>query len=287
MCAPMSDRLTTAQARAALRAILAGKTCIRPASVYDALSARAAARLGFPLGMLGGSVAALAVLGAPDHALLSLDEFAGLCRRICRAGALPLIVDADHGFGGALHAMRTVEELEVAGVAGMTLEDTLLPQPYGNSGPGLIQQAEAVAKLKAALSARQDPAFVIVARTNAQLQDADSLTARAAAYGAAGADALFITGARDPDLVARAQQAANLPLILPQPQGALAKADLAALGVRICLTPHRTLPAATLAAWDSLAETPGANGAQRPDDLMAELSEVARYDTLIARHLSD
>lgn len=283
----MSERLSTSESRTRLRAILAGNACVRPASIYDALTARAAARLGFPLGMLGGSVAALAVLGAPDHALLSLEEFAGLCRRICRAGALPLLVDADHGFGTALHAMRTVEDLEAAGVAGMTLEDTLLPRPYGKPVTTLTTQGEMVARLEAALSARADPSFVIVARTDARRQDAASLVARARAFGGAGADALFITGARDPDLIVRAQQAAQLPLIVPKPQGALAEVDLAALGVRICLTPHRTLPAATGAAWDSLAQTPGANGADRPDDLMADLSEAARYDALIARYLTE
>jgi carboxyvinyl-carboxyphosphonate phosphorylmutase len=80
--------------------------------------------------------------------------------------------------------------------------------------------------------------------------------------------------------------ASGLPLILPQPQGPLAEADLAALGVRICLTPHRTLPAAMDAAWDSLAETPGAVAVEKPADLMADLGSAARYDALMARFLS-
>ncbi|WP_353475044.1 isocitrate lyase/phosphoenolpyruvate mutase family protein [Salipiger sp. H15] len=283
----MNDTINVAEARARLRAILAGGDCVRPASVYDALTARAAARLGFRLGMLGGSVAALAVLGAPDHALLSLDEFAGLCRRICRVGALPLIVDADHGFGPALHAMRTVEELEAAGVAGMTLEDTCLPRPFGAAGGSLVSLPEATAKIAAALAARRDPSFVIIARTDARLQDEDSLIARARAFGKAGADALFVTGARDPRLLASARAAARLPLVIPEPKGALAGADLAALGVRICLTPHRTLPAAVSAAWDSLAATPGAAAAGKPEDLMSELSEAARYEALISRYLTE
>jgi carboxyvinyl-carboxyphosphonate phosphorylmutase len=278
--------MTANESRLRLRAILAGDVLVRPASVFDALTARAAARLGFPLGMLGGSVAAMAVLGAPDHALLSLDEFAGLCRRICRAGALPLIVDADHGFGNALHAMRAVEELEAAGVAGMTLEDTSLPRRFGVTDASLVSEAEAVTKLHAALSARSDPSFVIVARTNARLQDADSLIERARMFGATGADALFITGA-EPDLIASARDAANLPLIVPEPKGTSAQADLAALGVRVCLTPHRTLPAAMAAAWDSLAATPGASPVPRPEDLMAELLEAERYDALIARYLDN
>ena len=270
--------------RHALRAILAGDQVARPASVHDALSMRAAQLLGFPLGMLGGSVAALAVLGAPDHQLLSLDEFAGLCRRMCRACDLPLLVDADHGFGPALHVLRCVQELEVAGVAGLTLEDTDLPQRYA-SAPGLIAVDEAVDKLRAALHARHDPALVIVARTDARLQDAGSLIARARAYGAVGADALFITGAQDPDLVARAGQAAGLPIIIPEPKGALAQADLAALGVRICLTPHRPFPAGVAAVWDALAATPGAQAVPRPDDLIAALSRAADYEAWRAEFL--
>lgn len=277
--------MNTTESRTALRLILSGSDVVRPASVYDALTARAAQRLGFRLGMLGGSVAALAVLGAPDHALLSLDEFAGLCRRICRAGALPLLVDADHGFGNALGAMRCVEELEAAGVAGMTLEDTLLPRPFGAEGNTLVSLAEARAKIDAALSARMDPTFVILARTDARLQDGDSLVARARSFGQSGADGLFITGLRDPDLLARAQEAARLPLVIPEPKGALAEADLALLGVRICLTPHRTLPAAMNAAWDSLAATPGAVPREKPEDLMQDLSDAERYAALIARYL--
>lgn len=281
----MAERLTPSRARAGLRTILEGDVCVRPASVYDAMTIRAAARLGFPLAMLGGSVAALAVLGAPDHQLLSLDEFAGLCRRIVRPGALPLLVDADHGFGNALHAMRCVEELEAAGVAGMTLEDTALPTPFGSTGGMLIALPEAESKLRAALEARSDPSFVIAARTDARLQSAEALIARAAAYGSIGADALFITGARDADLLARARDASGLPLIVPEPRGALAEQDLATLGVRICLTPHRTFPAALSAAWESLAATPGAQTSDKPENLSESLSESARWDDLMARFL--
>ncbi|SMX36857.1 isocitrate lyase/PEP mutase family protein [Maliponia aquimaris] len=281
-----SERLTPADSRRVLRAILEGDSCVRPASVYDALSVRAAARLGFPLAMLGGSVAALAVLGAPDHQMLTLDEVAGLCRRICRAGALPLLVDADHGFGNALHATRTVEELEAVGVAGMTLEDTALPIGFGATAPALVSLEEARARLVSALEARGDPSFVIVARTDARLLAAQDLIDRVRAYGAEGADALFVTGARAPEVLAEAAQVSRLPLIVPEPKGALAGADLAALGVRICLTPHRTLPAALSAAWDSLAAAPGAREVEKPADLVETLSEAQLWDDRISRFLT-
>ncbi|MBE2277153.1 MAG: isocitrate lyase/phosphoenolpyruvate mutase family protein [Rhodobacteraceae bacterium] len=277
-------QLTTEKARAQLRAILSGDTCVSPASVYDPLTARAAGRLGYSVAMLGGSVAALAVLGAPDHNLLSLDEFAGLCRRICRTGALPLMVDADHGFGNALQAMRCVEELERAGIAGMTLEDTALPRSFADEAAALIPLDEAEAKLKAALAARQSPGLVIAARTDLRLQDPALALIRARAYAAAGADALFLTGARRIEEVRAAREASGLPIMLAAAKGELAKADLAHLGVRFCLRGHATLPAATAAAWDSLAASAPAPQ-ERPEDLMAMLSDEAGYAALIAAYL--
>jgi len=120
--------------RERLRAILSGSSCILPASVHDPLSARIAADLGFEAAMLAGSVASLAVLGAPDLILITLTEFAEQARRIVRVCDIPLIVDADHGYGNALNVMRTVEELETAGVAALTIEDTELPASHGSAG---------------------------------------------------------------------------------------------------------------------------------------------------------
>src|SRR5829696_6814445 len=104
--------------REAFRAILDGDRCVYPASVFDPLSARIAEDIGFELGMFAGSVASLAVLGAPDLIVVTLTEFAEQALRINRAGSLPLLVDADHGYGNALNVKRTVEELETAGVSG-------------------------------------------------------------------------------------------------------------------------------------------------------------------------
>ena len=108
--------------REALRAMLSGSACIRPGSVYDATSIRIARDIGFELGMFGGSVASLAVLGDPDVALITLSELAEQMRRMSRASALPVLVDADHGYGNALNVRRTIEELETAGAAGLTIE---------------------------------------------------------------------------------------------------------------------------------------------------------------------
>src|SRR5258705_1477193 len=118
--------------RERFRAILAGGRCVYPGSVFDPVSARIAEDLGFEIGMFAGSIASLTVLGAPDLIVLTLSEFAQQALRINRAGNLPLLVDADHGYGNALNVKRTVEELETAGVAALTIEDTVLPRPFGD-----------------------------------------------------------------------------------------------------------------------------------------------------------
>ena len=120
--------------RTRFRALIEGDRCVHPGSVFDAMSARIAEDLGFEIGMFAGSTASLAVLGAPDHIVLTLPEFAGQAYRICRAGNLAILVDADHGYGNALNVMRTVEELETAGVSAASIEDTELPQPFGSVG---------------------------------------------------------------------------------------------------------------------------------------------------------
>ena len=114
-----------------LRAVLSGSRCVFPASVFDPVSARIARHVGYEVAMLAGSVASLAVLGAPDLVVLTLTELAQQAHRITRATDLPLLIDADHGFGHALKVRRSVEELETAGVAGLTTEDTELPQGFG------------------------------------------------------------------------------------------------------------------------------------------------------------
>src|SRR6184192_1623615 len=187
--------MTFRNRRDGLRRVLSGTRCVRPGSVYDAISVRIAHDLGFEIGMFGGSVASLAVLGDPDIALITLDELAEQMRRMSRAAELPVLVDADHGYGNALNVRRTVEELETAGAAGLTIEDTLLPQAFGEAKTQLISLEEGVGKMKAALDGRSDPSLVIMGRTGAvSITGLDDAVARAKAYEATGVDALFLTG---------------------------------------------------------------------------------------------
>src|SRR5215468_1982002 len=184
--------------RERFRALMAGNRCVHTGSVYDAISARIAEDLGFEVGIFSGSIGSMSVLGAPDLVVLTLTEFAAQANRVCRAGNLCLLVDADHGYGNALNVRRTVEELETAGICAMSIEDTVLPRPYGPSGkPTLIPVEEGIGKMKAALSARQDKNLVIAGRTSAlAVTNVDDTIHRAKAYEAAGVDWMAAHGVR-------------------------------------------------------------------------------------------
>ena len=240
--------------REALRSILSGSACIRPGSVYDATSIRIARDLGFELGMFGGSVASLAVLGDPDIALITLTELAEQMRRMSRAADLPVLVDADHGYGNALNVRRTIEELETAGAAGLTIEDTLLPQAFGQSATQLIPLEEGVGKMKAALDARRDASLVVIGRTGAvSITSLDDAMVRARAYAAAGVDALFFTGIKTRTELEAIAAATTLPIVLGgAPEDMADPAYLASQRVRIALQGHAPFAAATQAVYETL-----------------------------------
>lgn len=241
--------------RERFRAILGGSACIHPASVFDPLSARIAEDLGFELGMFAGSVASLVVLGAPDLTLITLTEFTGQAQRICRAGELPLLVDADHGYGNALNVMRCVEELEAAGVAALTIEDTALPPAFGVAGAiGLLSLDEGVGKMKAALAARRDPRLAIVGRTSAlAVGGVEDALERAQAYAAAGVDAMFFLGVRTRAQLEAISAGCRVPVVLGGVGADLAdRGLLAASGVRICLQGHQPFMAAVAAVQKTM-----------------------------------
>jgi carboxyvinyl-carboxyphosphonate phosphorylmutase len=204
--------------------------------------------------MFGGSVASLAVLGDPDIALITLTELAEQMQRMSRASPLPVLVDADHGYGNALNVRRTVQELETAGAAGLTIEDTLLPQAFGQSGTQLISMEEGIGKMKAAVEARDDAALVIMGRTGAvSVSGLDDAVVRAIAYEATGVDALFFTGVKTHAELEAISAATKLPLVLgglPEEMNDLEY--LANKRVRIALQGHAPIAAATQAVYETL-----------------------------------
>ena len=236
------------------RAVLAGDQCVHPASVFDPISARIAEDLGFEVGMLAGSIASFTVLGAPDIIVLTLTEFAQQIHRICRAGNLSLMVDADHGYGNALNVKRTVEEPETAGVSALTIEDTVLPRRFGTGETELISIEEGVGKMKAALSGRQDPSLVVAGRSSAlSVTGVEDAIRRTKAYEAAGVDAMFLSGATTKAEVEAVRAEVKIPLMLGGAGGELSDRDfLSANGVRIALQGHLSFSASVKAIYDTL-----------------------------------
>ena len=275
--------------RRGLRALLAADRCIGPASVFDPLSARAATLLGFEMIMLAGSVASATVLGAPDLIVLTLTEFAEQIRRITRASDLPLLVDADHGYGNALNVMRCVQELEAAGVAALSIEDTALPLPFGAGRDTFIPIAEAVGKLEAAVAARTDPTLVILGRTGAiRGEGLDGCLRRAEVYARTGIDGMFFVGVQTRRELEALRSVTPLPIVLGSATAELQDPDyLAAQGVRIRLLGHTPYRAAARAAYDALkALRPEAAGMEAPPDLIAALTAREQYDRDVALYLA-
>jgi carboxyvinyl-carboxyphosphonate phosphorylmutase len=241
------------------RALLAGQACVRTASVFDPVSARMAKDLGFEAGILGGSVASLQVLGAPDIALITLSEFAEQANRIGRVARLPIIADADHGYGNALNAMRTVVELERAGIAALTLEDTQLPVRFGRKSPDLISVDEGVGKLRAAQAARGDQALTVIARTHAGVQSLTEVVQRTRAYQRAGADAICLVGIEDFEHLAAVSDGLRIPLMLVTYGNPRLCDDelLAEYGVRVVVEGHAAYFDAIKATYQSLLSQRG------------------------------
>lgn len=227
---------------------------------FNALTAKLAERLGFAAVYLSGGALSAGWAGLPDIGLLTLTEFAGQAAVLARSTPLPVLADADTGFGEAIHVERTVRLYEEAGVAGLHLEDQLLPKRCGHlSGKGLVAPEAMAAKLRAAVSARRDPAFVLIARTDARsVEGFDAAVARARLYAAAGADLIFPEALETADEFARFAAAVAAPLLANMTEFGrsplLSFDELAGLGYRAVLYPLTAFRAAMKAAEETLVE---------------------------------
>ena len=221
--------------------------------VYDALSAKIAERAGFELAFVSGYAVSATYIGEPDIGLLTQTEIVERARRICRGVEMPIIVDADTGYGNALNVARTVRELIDAGAAGCFLEDQQWPKRCGHMrGKKVVGRGEYLARIRAAVDARRDADFFIVARTDAIADGGlDEALARAEAARAAGADATFIEAPRSPDELAAVGRRAPKPTVanmVEQGRTPLRSRDeLAALGFQLILYPLTGLFAAARA----------------------------------------
>src|SRR3989442_9007004 len=200
-----------------LRELLAGPDMLVVPGAYDALSARLIAQAGFPAVTMTGLGPAASVLGQPDVGLLTMSEMLSRAAALAAVtGDLPLIADADTGYGNPINVRRTIREYERAGVAGLHIEDQVWPKKCGYmEGKQVIPIDEMVQKIRAAVDARQDSDFVIIARTDANaVHGLEDALHRGRAYREAGADVIFIEAPRSiTELDAIAQAFPNVPLL--------------------------------------------------------------------------
>jgi 2-methylisocitrate lyase-like PEP mutase family enzyme len=239
--------------RARLRELLAGPGPVLAPGAYDALSARLVEQAGFEVVYMTGFGSTASLVGRPDVGLLTGTEMIDNARRMVAAVDVPVIADADTGYGNAINVVRTVQGYEQAGVAGIHLEDQVLPKKCGHmSGKAVIDLGEMTGKIRAAVAARRDPDLLLIARTDAAaVEGLDAAIARARAYADAGADMLFVEAPTSEDDIARlaTQLRGVAPLLFNWAEGgrtpALSLARIAELGFSLVLFPIGTLLAAT------------------------------------------
>jgi 2-methylisocitrate lyase-like PEP mutase family enzyme len=241
-----------------LRDLLAGPEPVLAPGAYDALSARLVEQAGFGAVYMTGFGASASLLGSPDIGLLSFGEMADHARRIVQAVGVPVIADADDGYGNPLNVVRCVREYEAAGVAALHIEDQVAPKRCGHlAGKHVIPAAAMVEKVRAAVETRRE--MLVIARTDARAVDGlDAALERARAYRDAGADMLFVEAPEDEaECAAVAQAFSDTPLLFNWADGGrtppLPLERIRELGFSLVLFPVTTLFAATAAVRESLA----------------------------------
>ncbi|MBX3643836.1 MAG: isocitrate lyase/PEP mutase family protein [Rubrivivax sp.] len=242
-----------------LRQLLAQPDTVLAPGVYDAIGARLAEQAGCPaLYMTGAGVSAS--LGYPDYGLVTMGEMVERAGVIARSVAVPLVSDADTGYGNELNVTRTVREFEMRGVAAIHLEDQVSPKRCGHlEGKVLVSRDEFVSKIRAAVAARRDPDFVVIARTDARAVDGlDEAIDRANAALEAGADMAFVESPASLDEVAAIPRRVRGPCLLNLVQGGktplLELSQVQALGYRLAIVPGALLVPTIVAADAALAD---------------------------------
>jgi methylisocitrate lyase len=239
-----------------IRSLLADRAVLMP-GVYDALTARIAARVGFNLVFISGYSVSASRLGEPDFGFLTQSEMTEAARSVCRVSRAPVVVDADTGYGNALNVMRAMRDLEGVGAAGVFLEDQVWPKKCGHMrGKRVIETEEHAAKIRAARDASD---LFIVARTDArQPLGLEAAIERCLAYKEAGADALFVEAPESVEELERIAEALPRPLVANMIERGvtphLSRSELEQLGFNLIVCPLAGLFAAAQAVTDVLTE---------------------------------
>jgi 2,3-dimethylmalate lyase len=281
----------TSHCRELRNLITDGKTHVLPGA-YDALTAKLACVAGFEAVYMSGYGASAGLLGLPDIGLATMTEVVTTCANICAAVDRPVVADADTGYGGPTNVRRTVQEFERAGAAAVQLEDQEFPKRCGHmAGKRLIETRDMVAKIEVALEARSDPDFVIIARTDAiALDGVEAAIERAAAYGEAGADMVFVDAPETMDEITRIANELDFPLVFDWSYGgvtpSVSRAVLEQLGYNLVVFPdvvsavHRSVEQvySRLRNTDSLDDL--ASDLLTPFDTLNEFLGLSRWVAL-------
>jgi len=272
-----------------IRDAVAADTVLMP-GVYDALTARIAARVGFDVVFISGYSVSAARLGEPDFGFLTQTEMVEAARAVCRVSDAPVIVDADTGYGNAVNVLRAVRDLQDAGAAGVFLEDQVWPKKCGHmAGKRVVDTAEHAAKIRAAVEARGDRDLFVVARTDArQPLGVDEAIERCLAYKEAGADALFVEAPQSVDELERVAEALPGPLVANMVERGvtphLSRSELRDLGFALIVCPLAALYAATRAVTDVLTELRDEETTSGAYDRMVTFDEFNALVDLDARY---
>ena len=243
-----------------LKSMLKTKKPLVIPGVYDALGAKIAQKVGFEAMFQTGYGTSATLFGMPDYGFIGSTETVDNARRICRAVSVPVIIDADTGYGNALSVWKLVKELESAGAGGIFLEDQKWPKRCGHmQGKEIISQEEYTEKLSAAIDARENKDFIIVARTDARATEGlDDAIQRGKQNKKTGADAIFVEAPRSLDEMKKIGKEINAPLVANMIEGGatpLSSAEiLNKMGFKIILYPLSVLYANTFATMNILKE---------------------------------
>ena len=243
-----------------LRQLLERGSVVRLPGAYDGLSARIAQQVGFQAVAFSGNAVSASILGAPDIGVLGMAEVVEHAGRIARNLQIPLLCDADTGYGGVMNVVRTVREFEAAGIAGIHIEDQVTPKRCGLLPQGIpvISREEQAAKIRAAVEARRSRDFLIIARTDAKsMHGLEDAAARSRAYIEAGADAALVMGAVTPEELRYVADVVRAPLVAviqeAPPTTLLTDAMLDAVGCAFAIHAGVVRYAVVKAVHDALA----------------------------------
>lgn len=275
---------------AKLRELLNDGNCYNPATIFNPLSARLAGDVGFKLGIIPGKIISLDYLSEPDLMLLTLSELTDTVRRIAKKTGIPLIVDADNGYGNALNVKRTVENLEDAGASGISVEDTDLPIKFGTSKiSDFLEIKEAAKKIKIAVDSKQNMSTCIIARTGCYPHTGfQDMIERGKAYESEGADAIFYVNVNTRDHIYEISNHHKVPIVLGNNSTEISLNELADLGISVSLPGHKAYFIAMQAYKDAmqrLLETGNFADYNIDMDKLGELSNEDIYSNLIDKYM--